>query len=168
MLWFWVLIGIAAYFFLVFVVSPFIIPFLRRESLPSRIPKEMQEAIHLVEKDAKSPFEYVKACAEYILSTNHCGRLATVRRLDLAFQRDLRTLWKRPGFMHCTHLNHLMRVMLAFSKFFTDDDIQLRRTFVNFNIHQYVQVKIAGQWYDVDLGGDWMGVPLGKHVWGFR
>ncbi len=167
--WYWWLVGLIALYILVFfVLTPRIIPFMRKESLPTRIPRALEEAIAQIEKDSKTPFEFIKGCSEYILSTAHCGRVITLARVDLAFERDTKKLLARRGFMHCHHLNHLMRLMLARSSLFTDEDIRLKLTFLNFNIHQYLQVKVAGQWYDVDLGGDHMGVPLGKHAWLFR
>ncbi len=167
-MWWWLLILVALYVLLFFVIVPLVVPFMRKEPLPARIPKQLEDAIAQMESQSKTPYEYIKQCSHYLLSQNHGGRFATVIRVQSLFERDVRTLLSRRGFMHCTQLNHLMRILLVRSKFFTDDDIRLQHTFVNFNIHQYLQVRVAGQWYDVDLAGDWMGVPLGRHAWGFR
>lgn len=167
--WYWWLVGfITLYVLVVFVITPHIVPFLRKKTLPTRIPRQLEKAIAQIEKESSTPYEFIKGCAEYILSTLHGGRITTLVRLDLAFERDTKTLLSRRGFMHCHHLNHLLRLMLARSSLFSDEDIRLRLTFLNFNVHQYLQVNVAGQWYDVDLGADHIGVPLGKHAWFFR
>ena len=156
------------YVLLLWVVGPYVIPFARKKPLPSRLPRQLEESVELLNKKSRTPYEYIVNARDLTLSVNHGGRFKAVGRVHLAFQRELSVLLRRRGFMHCTQLNHLMRILLAKSKFFSDDDIRLRTTVVNLFFHQYLQVRVAGQWYDVDLVGDWMGVPLGKHVWGFR
>jgi len=169
MVWYWWFVGVVTVYVLsFFVVAPRVIPFMRKEPLPTRIPKALEDAIAQIEKESKTPYEFIKGCSEYILSTVHCGRAITLLKVHLAFERDTKKLLARRGFMHCHHLNHLMRLMLARSSFFSDTDIRLRRTFLNGNVHQYLTVRVAGQWYSVDLGGDHMGVPLGKYAWGLR
>lgn len=168
MLWYVLAALVTLYLVVFFVLAPRIIPFMRKQSLPTRIPQSFQDAIDQIERDANTPYEFIKGCSHYLLSGASGGRVITLLRLDLAFETDTKKLLARRGFMHCHHLNHLLRIMLAKSKFFSDEDIRLRRTFLNFNLHQYVQVCVAGQWYDVDLAADHMGVPLGKHAWLFR
>lgn len=169
MMWYWWLAGVMGlYVFLFFVFAPRVVPFMRKEPLPSRIPRALEESIARIEKQSQTPYEFIKGCAEYMLSTVHGGRVVTLKKVHLAFERDTKALLARRGFMHCHHLNHLTRLMLARSSLFSDEDIRLRLTFLNFNIHQYLQVRVAGQWYDVDLGADHMGVPLGRHAWLFR
>lgn len=164
----WIAALVAAYLVGFFVLPYFVLPFVRKEPVPSRLPRQLEEAIQQLERTSKNQYEYVRDCAEFILSANHCGRIKTLTRVDLAFERDLRELLKRRGFMHCHHLNHLMRVMLVRSRFFTDEHVRIRSSLVNCTLHQYLQVRMSGQWYDVDLGGDCMKVPLGRHAWGFR
>jgi hypothetical protein len=46
-------------------------------------------------------------------------------------------------------------------------DVRVRHVFVNFFIHQYLQVNIAGRWIEVDPAGTGIrGKPMGSHlVW---
>ena len=47
---------------------------------------------------------------------------------------------------------------------FSENDIKLKITVVNFNIHQYVRIKVDNKWVDVDMWGEKFGVPFGKHA----
>ena len=155
------------YFFLIFTIAPRVVPFMRKKPI-GRVPREVDEVVKRLERRSKTPHDYIRECADHILSDKHCARIKAFFIFPRALERNLSVLFKRRGFLHCNHLNQLMRVMLARSKFFSDDDIRIRTVFLNFFVHQYLQVRVAGQWYDVDLGADHFGIPLGKHAWGFR
>lgn len=145
-----------------------IIPFYKKEPIPSRLPRQVEHAITQLEKDSSNSYEYLRNSMDYLLSTVSSQRIKTITRLNLAFEKSLAKLFRRRGFMHCTQLVYLLRVLLVRSKFFDDDTVRNKIVFLNFVPHIYLQVKIAGQWYDADPGADQFGIPLGNHAWGFR
>lgn len=161
MIW-WILLGA---YILIFLLGPYVTyPFMRRITVPSRIPTTIRDAVKQLERESKNEYDFLKNTSRHLLSTGHGSRFKTFLRPQLAYETNLFRLYKRPGFMHSHQLNYLFVVMLCHSKYFTRDRIRTKLTWLNFTVHQYVQVNIAGQWYDVDLWADSLGVDLGKHA----
>jgi hypothetical protein len=52
---------------------------------------------------------------------------------------------------------------LTKSGFFNDTDIRKRHNFLNFVLHQYLEVKIDGQWLAVEVGEASRGLKIGQH-----
>lgn len=164
--WPFVILGLWVFF--AFVLPPLVLPYMRKRPLPTRFPRQLEQACEQLSSQHDRPYDYLQHAVVYLLSQNHADRLRGIFEFHKAFETDVRSLLERRGFMHAHHLSHLMRIMLSKSPFASDADIRIRYTFLNFRIHHYLQVRVAGQWYDVDVSGYWWGVPLGSHAWGFR
>ncbi len=160
---------VLSYIFLFFFISRILIPYLgfKKSGLPDKIPQEMQKEINRLKKRAKSKREFLLLAYGYLGKRFHGGRFRTFTHFGLMF-KPIGELWSRKGFVHCTAHNHFLRIFLVKSGFFREEEIRLRHTFINFNIHQYVQVYLDGRWTDVDLSGISFNVPFGKHAWLFR
>jgi len=161
-----ILVSLVALYVALYVILYVAAPF-KKEHIPKVLPKEFAPQVAQLQKQSNTKFEYVKNTYNLIMSQNRGGRFKTLLRGGL-YERDLRKIYLKTGYMHANQLNVFFKILCAQSTFFTSDAIRSKRTFLNFLPHEYVQVRIAGQWYDVDLYGGSMGVPLGKHASGFR
>lgn len=169
---YWILIAfVAAYFLLVFLGSRLVVPFMRFRGFkpPADVPKEIREAINGLEAKSDSQKAYLENVYGLIMEKNfrqwHHTRFRAATRLPRAFVKDLKEIWETRDFVYCTAINYLIYTMLINSKFFKPDDILVRHVFVNFFIHQYLRVNVAGVWVDVDPAGTGIrGKPLGTHL----
>lgn len=105
-----------------------------------------------------------------ILVTKYRGyRVKTYTKFFDVFKRDAGSLWNKNGFLHCTNINYLLRILLIKSDFFTENDIHLKWTQIWYiSPHQYVQVHIDGAWINVDIWGYTHGIKLGDYAHGFH
>ena len=164
---FWIILIIAAYFFLVFVVLRLIAPFMGFGGLtmPAELPKEIRDKITELESTSANQDSYLQAAYDFVAVRWHAGRITTVFFAPLAFRKNISVVWQSPGYAHCNTQNYLLFLLLAGSKFFKPRDIQLRTVFFNFFIHQYLQVKIGNRQIDADPAGTTIrGKPLGRHI----
>ncbi len=159
---------LVTYVLAVFFFSRFFIPYLgfSKSALPAVLPRGMEKEILLLRKKARSKKHFLKVSYDYLGARFEGGRFRTFIFFHFMF-KDLPYLWNKKGFVQCTILNHFLRIFLVRSGYFKDEEVRLRHTFLNFNIHQYVQVKINGSWVDVDVSWKKQGVPLGRHAFLF-
>lgn len=96
-------------------------------------------------------------------------RIWTFLRIDCLFIHDLATLWERNGFLHCHHLNYLLRTLLVASGKFQNEAIRNHWTQIwLFSPHQYLTVEFTdGRKVEVDPWGRVYDIPLGSHAHGF-
>jgi len=148
-------IVVALYVLIVFVVLRLIVPFmtLRGFAVPGELPDEVSSTINNLEARANNEREYLKLVYEFVGSRWHAGRMETLWYAPLAFRKNIEDIWKHPGYAHCTTQNYLVFVLLVGSKFFSAHDIQLKTVFLNLFIHQYLEVKVGGQWTDLEPAG---------------
>ena len=60
------------------------------------------------------------------------------------YQKDLNKIIHTKGYMHCTTMNYLLRVMLVKSGLFDDKDIQIKLTNSWYIApHQYLEIRIS-------------------------
>lgn len=166
-MWTSILLLALGYVFLVFVALRLVVPFMgfRRWTSPAHIPPSITaEAQRLVTQhpDASS---FLLAAYGCISKRWWAGRLQTVRYAPLAFRTNMEQVWNTPGYAHCNTQNYLLYLLLLASKLFSATDIRTRTVFFNFFIHQYLQVRVNGQWVDADPAGAAIrGLPLGTHI----
>ncbi len=146
-------------------------PFLARPRVPDikNLPSEMQTLANKISQieDQQMAVKY----AYDTLSKKYRGfRFLTFLRLDRFFIRDLSTLWEMSGFLHCNHLNYLLRTLLIASGKFSSEDIQSPWTQIwYFSPHQYLDIKLANSMtLSVDLWGKVYGIPFGSYAHGFQ
>ncbi|MBU1000149.1 hypothetical protein KKE78_01990 [Patescibacteria group bacterium] len=85
-----------------------------------------------------------------------------------AFETDPNKLWLQTGFMHCTHQNFLLRVLLIKSNWFPKEDIQLGYSLVwHISPHQYLKIKMNNKFIAADPWNHGFGIPLGYFATGF-
>ncbi len=167
----WVLAIIAVYFFLIFLLTRLVVPFMSFKGFekPERVPEEIKGKISELENKSREPMSYLQAVYDLVLhKTLHQWKHSRFKAgimFPRAFVKDLREIWQTNRFLYCTGINYLIYVMLINSRFFKHDDIKVRHVFVNFFIHQYLQVKVGDKWVGVDPAGTGIrGKPLGEHL----
>jgi hypothetical protein len=85
------------------------------------------------------------------------------------FENDINVLWSKNGFLHCTSINYVMRILLVKSGFFTEDDLRLKWTHVGYiSPHQYLQVKVDEKLINVDIWAYAYGIKFGDYAHGFH
>lgn len=161
-----IILIILLYILVIFVLSRLIIPHLgfKKEPLPTKIPKSMQQAINKIKKRSKNKNDFLKK-SYYFFTGKYCGsRLKTFTKFGLLFKRDIGYYWQKQGFLQCNLIAFVFRTFLVKSGYFKDDEIKTRHTFLDFNIHQYLKVKINNKWIDIDIWAYKHNVPFGKHM----
>ncbi len=167
----WLGVILAVYFFMAFVGIRLIVPFFEfKEPMPVvRPPREIQDKITELENTCLNRQAYLQAVFNFVLDKTlhqwHHTRFQAAVRLPRLFVKDLSEIWQTKDFVYCTAINYVGFTMLVNSKFFTPSDIKVRHMFLNFVLHQYLQVKVGEEWVDFDPAGS--GVrqkPLGTHA----
>lgn len=140
-----------------------------KAGIPDEIPAGMQTAIKKFRR-LKNKEECLR-CAYDILAKKYRGkRWNTYTRFFKLFDTNLERIWNRGGFLHCTTLNYLLRILLVKSGFFKDEDLKLRWSMVWYiSLHQYLKVRInPKRVINVDLWGKSYGIKFGDYSHGFH
>lgn len=142
--------------------------FFGKTKLPNTIPFDMENIIVGL-RNLNSQEECLKEVYK-VLSEKYRGfRIITYLRILGVFRKDVQFLWRQSGFMHCTNINYLFRVLLVKSGKFNEDDVRIRWTMIwCISPHQYLQVRLNDKWIDVDVWGKSYGVEFGDHSYGFH
>jgi hypothetical protein len=158
MLWIFLVL---AYLLFVWVGLRLTIPHLgfKKERLPTELPSNFSAEISRLDAEAADDMDFLKRAFEFVTSRYYGSRPKTVFYFWTAFQDPIN---HAPGFLPCTSLNYLVRVILVKSGRFRDADIQVKVIPLNFFIHQYLKVRVNNTWIDVDPWSAFLGVPLGK------
>lgn len=154
---------------MIFFVSRFLVSFMgfSKEPLPRFIPKEMEKDIARIKGQSKDKEDFAKKSLAFVSGRCKIGAFKCYTEMNKLFWKDIWKIYKEKGYLPCTAQNHLLRTMLVKSKYFKDDDIMLRHTNFDFNIHQYMVLNVDGKevsldpWFYPELG-------YGKHGTGFH
>lgn len=136
--------------------------------LPKSLPTEIQVTINDLKK-SNTKEECLKQAYEIMNKKYRGYRIKTYTRLFDLFTTDIKKLWSRSGFLHCTNINYVMRVLLIKSGHFQESDIRLKWTLIWYmSPHQYLQIKVANKWIDIDIWAYAYGIKFGDHAHGFH
>lgn len=133
----------------------------------------LPEAMRVVAEEIRQAADQEEALhqAYDALAKKYRGyRILTFLRLDCLLLSSLDALWARSGFLHCHHLNYLLRTLLVTSGHFENQAIQAHWTQIwLFSPHQYLTVAFEdGRVVEVDPWGRVYGIPLGSHAHGLK
>ncbi len=167
----WIIAIIAVYFFIVFVVLRLVVPFMGfKQNMPAvELPLEIKSKIAELENKSQNQLAFLQGIYDAVLSkTLHQWqhtRFKAAFYVPKLFVTNLADIWQTKGFIYCNAINFVGFAMLANSKHFTAKDIKVRHVFLNFVIHQYLQVKVGDTWIDFDPAGSGIrGLGLGHHA----
>ena len=137
--------------------------------VPDALPAELQ-AVCTELRAAKTQEECLRRAYDIVSRRFRASRAHTYILLHKILRKNVDRLWKQRGFLHCTHLNQFVKILLVYSGWFAPGDIRARWTLVSgVSPHQYLRVRMKdGRHMDVDVWGRTYGVPLGKHARGFN
>lgn len=136
-----------------------------RENLPEGMKVLADEMARMSTQEEVVRFVYEALTKKY-----RGYRVLTFLRLDQLCITDIETLWGIQGFLHCHHMNYLLRTLLLSNGQFAPEDIEARWTDVWFvSPHQYLVIHLKnGERVEVDLWAKVYGIPFGKHAHGFQ
>ena len=140
-----------------------------KKPIPTELPNDMQKVVAML-KRSKSRKDCIRKAYDVLAGKYKGRRLNTYLLFHQLFMYDLEKLWKKSGFLHCTNMNYIMRILLIRSGFFKDEDIRFRYSLIWYiSIHQYLEVKLGkGSSMYVDVWGADNCVELGDHARGFH
>lgn len=111
--------------------------------IPNHIPKELDDKIKEFSKSKNKEF-FLKKSFFYIVNNWSGSRINLICKFSRLYQKDLHKIIHTKGYMHCTTMNYLLRVMAVKSGLFDDKDIQIKLTNSWYMVpHQYLEIKIS-------------------------
>ena len=137
--------------------------------IPEKIPISLQSEIDKCSQTKKKDIT-LKNCFFYVVSMQKGGRINIVLQLKRLFITDFEQIYKHNGFLYCTHMNYLLRIMLINSRLFNDKDIELKLTNTWYLMpHQYLRIRLSKSNYiDVDPWAYQFGIDFGNYGHGFK
>ena len=141
--------------------------FFCKHPLPDKLTPLFEKKITKLKK-IKSKHKVLEAAYKFTTKRYTGGKIETY----VCFS----DLWKTPlqimqstGYLHCTNLNLVMRILLIKSGKFKEEDTRLKYSF-NYYVspHQYLQVKTEKGWINTDPWGNKYGLQLGEYAVGFN
>jgi len=140
---------------------------------PPKIPKTLPTSLELEVqklKQCENKEEVLNEAYDLLTKKYRGYRLKTITRIFDLFDINIGTMWSKNGFLHCTNMNYLMKILLLGSLKFSEDDIEFRWTLINYySPHEYLRVRVKdNEWLDIDLWGKVYGIKFGTHAHGFR
>jgi hypothetical protein len=156
---------VLAYLFVVFILSRLIIPHygFKEESVPDTIPRSMAKEIDNLKNQARTSEQFLKLAYDFVGLKYRSERLNTILKFHCLF-KTLDQAWAMTGYVPCTISSYILKIFLVRSGFFKENEVGRKYSFVNFILHQYLRVKVDGQWLDVDVGERQRNLPLGQHL----
>ena len=120
-----------------------------------------------LENNSKEKF--IEKSFFYIVKTWGGNRFNLIFKFSRLFEVDIFNILNTKGYMHCTTMNFLLRIMLIKSGLFEDEDIELKITNSWYMApHQYLKVKISDEKFIfLDPWNYQFGIDFGKYGSGF-
>lgn len=142
--------------------------FFGKTKLPNNLPSEMEEIIRQL-RCAENKEDCLRKVYDILLERYRGYRYKTYFFILGVFRKKTEKLWRETGFMHCTNINYLARILLVKSGKFSEDEIRIKWTLIWFvSPHQFLQVNIGNKWIDIDIWARTYGIEYGDHAHGFH
>ncbi|MDX9913374.1 MAG: hypothetical protein RBS77_02215 [Candidatus Moranbacteria bacterium] len=143
--------------------------FFSKTRLPEKLPVEMSEIIGDLKKST-SKEECLKKVYDLLSGKYQGARVQTYLKFPTIFKKDINLIWSQKGFLHCTNINYVARILLVESNFFEEKDITLRWTLIwHISPHQYLKVKVAeNKFINMDIWAKNYGIEFGDYAKGFK
>ncbi len=126
----------------------------KKEQIPKELPFELIKEISLLSQE-RNKEKVLQKCFYYTTDKWKGYKIGFFLKIHYLFLKDPFFIIKWRGYMHCTIMNYILRIMLVKSWFFKDNDIEIKLTNV---IHQYLIIKIS-DWKTITLD------PWGYQFW---
>jgi lysyl-tRNA synthetase class I len=79
--------------------------------MPSKLPNEMEKIINEIKKSLNKE-ECLKKIYQILILKHRGYRIKTYLKLFDVFMYNITKLWNKNGFLHCTNINYVMRILL--------------------------------------------------------
>src|SRR3989338_4434499 len=137
--------------------------------VPSSLPPEIESVCERL-RAATDQEDALRQVHALLSERFRARRSMTYVWLHRILRRDPDRVWASTGFLHCTHMNWLLKILLVRSGWVKASDIRERWTLVWWiSPHQYAEVWMKnGRVLPVDVWGKTYGVPFGEYAHGFR
>ena len=134
---------------------------------------EFPQEIHALIADLQrqqSPETCLRMAYDALTERFYGNRMRTILRLWELYPRSISKIWAKPGFLHCTNFNRLLKTLLVASGHFREADMHTRWTLLWYiSPHQYLRVRVGGRkWMSVDAWAKVYGIPFGDHAHGWH
>ena len=139
-----------------------------KQPIPDVLPAELEAVIEgLVKTEDRESF--LKEAFFFVVNRWGGNRINFILKFQRLFEKDLNKILATEGYLHCTTMNFLLRVMAVKSGLFQDEEIRLRWTHTWYLVpHQYLKIRIAaGKTINLDPWNYQYGVDYGKVGSGF-
>ena len=143
--------------------------FFSKTPIPKKLPSEIIDVVDDLRKSS-SKEECLQKVYDLLGNKYQGARVQTYLKLPLAFKKDIYFFWNKKGFLHCTNMNYLARILLVKSGFFKEEDIILKWTLIWYiSPHQYLKVKVAeNKFINMDIWAKNYGINFGDYAKGFK
>lgn len=156
---------ILLYAIVTFLLSRVFIPLLgfTETRIPKKLPRGMREAIEDIEKKSKNKNDYARNVWKFVTSRWHGKRREYIKMPSILWL-SLKHAWKKTGFLPCTMISYITRILLVRSRFFSKEDVKTMTYFHSFALHQCLRIKIDGHWVYMDPWAEHLGHGIGKRL----
>jgi hypothetical protein len=143
--------------------------FFYKTRIPEKLPIEMVGVIDDLKKFS-SKEECLKNVYNFLSNKYQGNRIGTYLKLFEIFTKDISLLWKKDGFLHCTNINYLARILLTKSVIFEEGDIELKWTLIWWvSPHQYLRIRVSdSKFINMDIWAKKYGIEFGNYARGFK
>lgn len=115
------------------------------------IPPSIKETVTIL-RNTNDRESYLKMTYDILTHKYHGERIRTVTHIFALLVQDTEKLWRKSGFLHCTHLNILLKTLLIESGLFAEKDVRFQWTHIWYIFpHQYTEVRINNTWIAIDV-----------------
>lgn len=114
----------------------------KKSRIPDDVPMQFEKTIRNFSESANQN-EFLKKSFFFIVKRWGGNRMSLFLNFSRLFETDIAKILNTKGYLHCTTMNYLLRVMAVKSGMFADDDIQLKLTNTWYVFpHQYLVIKL--------------------------
>ena len=163
---FYVVGGIVVmYPLLAYILSRLFVPMLgfTETAIPPRLPRGMLEKIYEFEEKSHTKREYIDKVWRF-MTTRYHGKRGEFLKHPSVLWWNLAHSWKKTGFLPCTMMTYMARILLVKSKFFTKKDVRTYTHLHGFVLHQCLQVRVEDGWIYVDPWAEHLGYGIGRRL----
>lgn len=142
----------------------------RHHPVPDTIPERLMSQVDKFSAETESDEEFIKKCFFLVVDRQAGMRGGLVTRFSRLFWNDLEHLCDFRGYLHCTTVNYLLRILLLKSGRIPSERVRQKLTTTWFIFpHQYLRIKISDTEYlNVDVWSYRFGIDFGDFAHGFH
>lgn len=137
--------------------------------VPKHLPRDIQTACDALRK---SPNQETALRRAYDLVSGRfrARRSRTYILIHKILSKDAEHVWSRTNFLHCTHMNWILKILLVGSGWFKEADVREQWSLVwHMSPHQYLRVRMNDERsIAVDPWARTYRVPFGDYAHGFN